>query len=80
MFSIWGIVSTPSGRFGFGRDPGLRTTAGVAFVVLVAAPDEADPLLDELDDEQPAASSPIAAAAPSAAIPFRSERRESEES
>ena len=61
--------------------PGLRTTAGVAFVVLVDAPVEVGPPFpDELEDEQPAAISPMAAAAPRAAIPFSSERRESEES
>jgi hypothetical protein len=58
----------------------LRTIAGVAFVVLVDAPVELGALPDELDDEQPAASSPMAAAAPSAAIPFSSERRVREES
>ena len=43
-------------------------------------PVEVGALPDELEDEQPAASSPMAAAAPRAAIPFSSERRESEES
>ena len=47
MFSIWGIVSVPSGRLGFGRDPGLRMTAGVPFVV-VDPSDEVDGALDLL--------------------------------
>src|SRR6266550_8122480 len=58
MCSILGSVSVPSGRVGFGRDPGLRSTFGIVEgddgtvapgprVVVVPRP----PVFD--DDEQP---------------------------
>src|SRR5262245_10342116 len=70
MCSIWGHVSVPAGSFGFGSESGLRR---IGTVVVVDTPGRG--AVDFVDDEQPARS-PIAAAAPSAASPFRSERRE----
>src|SRR5438477_5271308 len=79
MCSILGSVSVPSGRVGFGREPGLRSTFGIVDgdgdtvapeprVVAVGGPDVLE------DDEQPV-SSAIATPAPATASPFSTERR-----
>ena len=74
MCSICGIVSVPTGNFGFGRDPGFRTGCGVA------ASDRArlgGGLTSDFGEAPTlpaayAANAPPAATAPS---PFRTERR-----
>src|SRR6476661_6996886 len=81
MCSIFGIVSVPSGNVGFGRDPGLRTTAGFTVVGVLGRVDPGDELvvaLDDFDDELHAARSATNNPAPTMPMPCRRRRRERE--
>src|SRR5215470_6599934 len=80
MCSIFGIVSVPSGSVGFGRDPGLRVTAGLRVLGVVGGPGRVDVFVpfDDLDDELQPARFAATRPAPAMPIPWRRRRRERE--
>src|SRR3989442_12660164 len=76
MCSIFGSVSVPSGSVGFGREPGLRNTFGMAdAVVSTFTVGGVDVGVDDFDDDEQPASSATASPAPATAIPRNNDRR-----